>query len=150
MEKIIVTGCSGFIGFHLCKSLLEDGYSVLGIDNMNDYYSVKLKQDRLKILKKNKSFQFSLLDISDNEKLFKAFEHFKPQKVVNLAAQAGVRYSLKDPHAYVESNISGFMNILAYIIFLSTKSAVVVFSSNTNLYSVIPSLDCVSRNTLSA
>ena len=112
MEKILLTGCSGFIGMHLSKNLLEDDYEVLGLDNMNDYYSIKLKKSRLKILSKYKNFKFMNVDISTLSILSPIFESFKPNKVVNLAAQAGVRYSLENPHAYIKSNIEGFINIL--------------------------------------
>jgi len=111
-EKILVTGAAGFIGFHLSKSLLDDGYNVLGIDNVNDYYDPKLKWARLDILKKYKNFNFKRIDISDRDTLTTAFEKFKPQKVVNLAAQAGVRYSLTNPYAYMESNLVGLLNII--------------------------------------
>ncbi len=111
-ENILVTGCAGFIGMHLCKSLMDEGNKVLGIDNLNDYYDVKLKHNRLSRLKKFANFSFLNFNISNLEKLNYAFEGFKPDKVVNLAAQAGVRYSLENPHAYIETNIVGFMNIL--------------------------------------
>ncbi|MBI88609.1 MAG: protein CapI [Candidatus Marinimicrobia bacterium] len=111
-DKILITGSSGFIGMHLSKSLLEDGISILGVDNMNDYYDPKLKYDRLKQLQKFKNFDFVQADISDKEVVDKVFRNFKPDRVVNLAAQAGVRYSLEDPGAYIQANIVGFMNIL--------------------------------------
>ena len=95
--KILVTGSAGFIGYLLCQSLLNDGYQVLGIDNLNDYYDVSLKNSRLEKLD-NKNFIFRKIDISNREELQKSFEEFKPDKVVNLAAQAGVRYSLKNPY----------------------------------------------------
>jgi len=112
MEKILVTGSSGFIGMHTCKSLLDDGYVVCGIDNMNDYYDVALKEARLNLLSKYDHFTFYNVDISNLDDVEKTFKLFKPQKVVNLAAQAGVRYSMKNPHAYIKSNIVGFTNII--------------------------------------
>ena len=112
MSKILVTGAAGFIGFHLSKSLLEDGFEVLGIDNLNDYYDPKLKHARLDIIKKYPNFKFEKVDIADRESLTKAFVDFAPNKVVNLAAQAGVRYSLTNPYAYLDSNLIGFLNIL--------------------------------------
>ncbi len=112
MEKILVTGSSGFIGMHLCKSLLEDGYQVLGIDNMNDYYDPALKEARLKELYFYDEFKFVKADISDYPSVETPFKDFEPEKVVNLAAQAGVRYSLKNPQAYIQANVVGFMNIL--------------------------------------
>ena len=97
MKKIIITGAAGFIGFHLSKKLLLKKYEILGIDNLNSYYSVKLKKDRLKILKKLKNFKFKKTSLEDKEKILKLFRNFKPHIVINLAAQAGVRYSLKNP-----------------------------------------------------
>ncbi|MBH49901.1 MAG: protein CapI [Candidatus Marinimicrobia bacterium] len=111
-ERILVTGAAGFIGMHLCISLLEDGYEVYGIDNLNDYYDPSLKQDRLNQIVPNNNFTFSKSDIVDLQSLEDIFQNFNPVKVVNLAAQAGVRYSLENPHAYIQSNILGFMNIL--------------------------------------
>ena len=111
-NKILVTGAAGFVGFHLTLSLLKDGIQVLGIDNLNDYYDIKLKNDRLNLLKKYPNFIFKKLDISCNENISKSFEDFNPNIVVNLAAQAGVRYSLKNPYAYTDSNLVGFINII--------------------------------------
>ena len=111
-ERILVTGCAGFIGMHLCKSLLDDGYNVLGIDNLNEYYDPRLKKDRLKILENYDLFSFLKIDIIDLNKLSNTFRDFNPSKVVNLAAQAGVRYSILNPHAYIDTNIAGFMNVL--------------------------------------
>ena len=112
VQRILVTGSAGFIGYHLCKSLLNDGFIVYGVDNINSYYEPALKQARLDQLQSDPIFSFNKLDISNSDDLNKAFENFKPQKVVNLAAQAGVRYSLENPQAYIESNVVGFMNIL--------------------------------------
>lgn len=112
METILITGSSGFIGFHLSQRLLNDGYSVIGIDNMNDYYDVSLKQARLEILKQHHNFHFFLLDLVDRTSIMNLFKENKITTVVNLAAQAGVRYSLENPHAYVDSNLIGFVNIL--------------------------------------
>ena len=111
-ERILVTGSSGFIGMNLCLRLIEFGFEVLGIDNMNNLGDPKLKKSRLNKLIGKKSFSFIKADISNLKKMEKIFEEFKPNKVVNLAAQAGVRYSLENPHIYIESNIKGFMNIL--------------------------------------
>ena len=111
-SRILVTGSAGFIGYHLCKSLLNDSVIVHGIDNLNSYYDPALKQARLDQLQSHTNFSFNKLDISISAELNKVFEDFKPQKVVNLAAQAGVRYSLENPQAYIESNVVGFMNIL--------------------------------------
>ena len=111
-NRILVTGCAGFIGMHLCKKLFELGYNVIGIDSLNEYYDVNLKLKRLSFLQNNPSFTFIKTDISNKQLLEDVFKKHEPQKVVNLAAQAGVRYSLINPHAYMESNILGFMNIL--------------------------------------
>ena len=110
--KLLLTGTAGFIGFHLAKELLENNYEVLGIDNLNDYYDTNLKKDQLKILKSYESFNFEKIDISNKDKISDAFKKFQPKKVVNLAAQPGVRYSLKNPYAYMDSNLVGFLNIL--------------------------------------
>ena len=138
MKKILITGAGGFIGFHLSKKLLDNKFKVLGIDNLNNYYSVKLKKDRLKILKKYKNFTFSKIDISNKKKIKLQFKRFKPDIVVNLAAQAGVRYSLIDPDAYAKTNLIGFFNILdscrifkiSNLIYASTSS---VYGANKKM-----------------
>lgn len=112
MRKILVTGGAGFIGFHLTKSLLEKGEHVIGIDNLNDYYEVSLKEARLAILKEYESFEFYKIDIADKAAVDELFAQHKPEIVVNLAAQAGVRYSIENPQAYIDSNLVGFFNIL--------------------------------------
>jgi UDP-glucuronate 4-epimerase len=117
---------------HLCKSLLDDGNEIHGIDNLNDYYDPSLKQARLDQLTSNDNFTFSKLDIADLESLEKAFKSFKPHKVVNLAAQAGVRYSLENPHAYIESNIVGFMNILECCRYNDVKG--LIYASSSSVY----------------
>lgn len=111
-KKVLVTGAAGFIGFHLAKRLLSLGASVCGIDNLNDYYDVSLKEARLAILEKEPSFTFVRGDLSDESAVTKLFEDFRPDIVVNLAAQAGVRYSIDNPRSYIRSNIVGFFNIL--------------------------------------
>lgn len=110
--KILVTGTAGFIGNALALRLLERGDEVIGVDNLNDYYDVQLKIDRLARIKDHPGFTDVRLDIADRAGMEDLFKQVRPQKVVNLAAQAGVRYSLQNPHAYVDSNIVGFMNIL--------------------------------------
>jgi len=110
--KIIVTGAAGFIGFHLSKSLLNDGYEVFGVDNLNNYYDPNLKLARLEKLKQFKNFTFEKVDIADRESITNSFQSFNPNKVVNLAAQAGVRYSIENPYAYMDSNLVGFLNII--------------------------------------
>jgi UDP-glucuronate 4-epimerase len=137
-EKVFVTGAAGFIGFFLSKRLLEEGAIVYGVDNLNDYYDVRLKDMRLDILKKYPHFTFEKLDISVKEDLAKAFIAFNPDYVVNLAAQAGVRYSIDHPDAYIQSNLIGFYNILElcrnhpvkHLVFASSSS---VYGANTKV-----------------
>ncbi len=116
MKRILVTGAAGFIGFHyvqaLCTGAQAGVYEVLGIDCVNDYYDPSLKQDRLKVLEGLEHFEFKKVNLDDREAMNAVFSEFKPQIVVNLAAQAGVRYSIENPHAYVDSNLVGFMNVL--------------------------------------
>ena len=111
-KKVLITGGAGFIGFHLGKRLLEKGMQIYAIDNLNDYYDVSLKESRLDILKKYENFTFEKTDISDKDKVNEVFLKFSPEIVVNLAAQAGVRYSIENPQSYIDSNIVGFFNIL--------------------------------------
>ena len=112
LAKILITGAAGFIGFHLCRKLLERGFFIAGFDNINDYYDVNLKLKRLEILNNYKNFSFVKGELSDNEKIIKLFKDFQPEIVINLAAQAGVRYSINNPRSYIDSNIVGFFNIL--------------------------------------
>ncbi|MAF97612.1 MAG: hypothetical protein CMH26_03155 [Micavibrio sp.] len=112
MKKILVTGAAGFVGAAYAKRLLELGYEVLGIDNLNDYYAVSLKEARLKELEPFENFEFRKVDISDREVMSSLFSEWRPQIVANMAAQAGVRYSIDHPDAYVDSNLQGFLNIL--------------------------------------
>jgi UDP-glucuronate 4-epimerase len=111
-KPVLVTGAAGFIGFHLSRKLTAQGYQVVGLDNLNDYYDVNLKKSRLAILKELSNFTFRELDLTDKAGLDKLFAEFDFPYVVNLAAQAGVRYSLTNPYAYLQSNLSGFLNIL--------------------------------------
>ena len=113
MKKILISGVAGFIGFHLAEKLLKDKKNlIIGIDNVNNYYDINLKHSRLNILKKFSNFKFIKLDLKDDKGLKKIFTKYKPTHVVNLAAQAGVRYSLENPKLYLESNIIGFFNLL--------------------------------------
>jgi len=138
LNHILVTGAAGFIGFHLSKRLLKDGYNVIGVDIVNDYYDVQLKYDRLDQLKQNNRFQFFQTDLADKEGLNKIFTNTPVDAVVNLAAQAGVRYSLQNPQAYVNSNLVGFVNILEccrhhkvkHLVFASSSS---VYGANTKM-----------------
>ena len=112
MMRILVTGAAGFIGMHVCRQLLNRGDQVVGLDNLNDYYDPALKQARLEQLKGYDQFRFHTCDLANAEHLTNIFNVFEPQRVINLAAQAGVRYSLENPTAYVQSNLVGFANIL--------------------------------------
>lgn len=113
IDNILVTGAAGFIGFHTAVRLLQDGHSVVGVDNLNDYYDVKLKKDRLEQLSNFKHFTFVKGDISDREAMSSMWEELGPfKRVVHLAAQAGVRYSIENPFAYVSSNITGHLTIM--------------------------------------
>ena len=109
--KFLVTGAAGFIGFHVSKRLLNDGHQVVGIDNINDYYDVKLKESRVEQLE-SPSFTFYKLDLADRDGMAKLFETEQFERVIHLAAQAGVRYSLENPYAYADSNLTGYLNIL--------------------------------------
>jgi UDP-glucuronate 4-epimerase len=138
MARILLTGIAGFIGMHVTGRLLADGHSVIGVDNLNDYYRVDLKLARLRELERQGELEFVRLDIGDHANLWRTFERFAPTRVVHLAAQAGVRYSLTNPHAYVDSNLSGFLNILEcsrrarveHLIYASSSS---VYGSNSKL-----------------
>ncbi len=131
--KVLVTGCAGFIGFHFSKRLLDiEGYRVIGIDNLNPYYSVSLKEDRLNILKKYHGFDFYKISIEDRQKLETIFLESKIDYVVHFAAQAGVRYSLKDPYSYIDSNIVAFINLLECC--RHNKIKHFVFASSSSVY----------------
>ena len=140
-KRVLVTGSAGFIGFHLSQRLLKEGFRVIGIDNVNDYYDVQLKLDRLTILKNNNYFQFHKIDLADRPSLKKVFETEKigaDDCLVNLAAQAGVRYSRQNPDAYIQSNLIGFFNVLEcsrtagikHLLYASSSS---VYGGNTKL-----------------
>ncbi len=129
---ILVTGAAGFIGFHVAQRLLRDGESVHGLDSLNDYYDIGLKQARLNLLREHQGFTFHLADLVDAKTLARIFEDHKPDHVVNLAAQAGVRYSLANPKAYIDSNVTGFLNLLE-----ACRSGPVkhlVFASSSSVY----------------
>ncbi len=133
--NILITGIAGFIGFHLAKRLAEDGSEykkIIGIDNLNPYYDVKLKEDRIKFLQQFKNIEFYKIDLKDKIKVFEIFKKYRFDIVVNLAAQAGVRYSLKNPYAYIDSNIYGFLNILEACKNFPVKH--LVFASSSSVY----------------
>jgi UDP-glucuronate 4-epimerase len=138
MSKILVTGAAGFIGYHLSLRLLERGDEVVGLDNLNDYYDVQLKKARLAQLVKLPNFRFVEMDLADRQRMPDLFASEKFDKVVNLAAQAGVRYSLENPHAYVDANLVGFVNVLEgcrhsgvkHLVFASSSS---VYGANTRM-----------------
>ncbi len=138
MKRILVTGAAGFIGSHLSRRLIADGNQVVGLDNLNDYYDVRLKLDRLARLEALPDFSFIKMGLEEREPLHQLFESGKFDTVVNLAAQAGVRYSLTNPYAYIDSNISGFINILEgcrhhgvkHLVYASSSS---VYGANTTM-----------------
>ena len=147
MTKILVTGSAGFIGFHVTERLLQMGHDVLGLDIVNEYYDVRLKDARLNILKQHRAFQFSKTALEDKISLKSIFENFKPEIVVHLAAQAGVRYSLQNPDAYIQSNLVGFGHILEccrhakvqHLLYASSSS---VYGANTKVpFSTSDSVD---------
>ena len=127
-----MTGVAGFIGMHSAKKLLDDSHEVIGIDNLNDYYDVSLKENRLKALEGYKNFRFVKLDIKDQKDVLSLFKKELPQRVLHLAAQAGVRYSIQNPYVYIDSNIQGFINILEGC--RATKTEHLVFASSSSVY----------------
>ena len=136
--KILVTGAAGFIGMHVAETLLKRGEEIVGVDNLNSYYDVLLKRDRLQALRKYPNFHFYKFDLSETSKVNELFEAEKFQRVIHLAAQAGVRYSLENPHAYIQSNVVAFTNILEacrkypveHLVYASSSS---VYGSNQKL-----------------
>ncbi len=147
MTKTLITGAAGFIGFHLAKRLLEKGYNIVGIDSLNNYYNVNLKKARLEQLNDQSRFEFVKLNMADQDAMEDLFSKHTFEKAVNLAAQPGVRYSLKNPQAYVESNLMGFVNILegcryskvGHLVFASSSS---IYGANTKMpYSVNDNVD---------
>jgi len=131
-NKILVTGSAGFIGYHLCRSLLNDNVEILGLDNLNEYYDIELKSSRLNKLRKYENFLFEKIDIADRESLTELFNNFNPDIVVNLAAQAGVRYSIENPYAYMDSNFVGFLNIIELCRNNNIKNF--IYASSSSIY----------------
>ena len=135
---ILVTGAAGFIGFHVAQRLLSSGRNVVGLDSVNDYYDIRLKEARLDVLKRQSNFTFVKSDLADRERTRSLFEQHRFPVVIHLAAQAGVRYSLENPHAYTDANIEGFLNVLegcrhngcGHLLFASSSS---VYGANTKL-----------------
>ncbi len=127
-EKILVTGCAGFIGSHTCERLLKEGNRILGIDNMNDYYDVNRKRENIELLKKYNNFNF----IQDDIRTMTYINDFKPDKVCHLASMAGVRYSIENPEIYVDVNIKGFINILEQCRKVGVKQ--IVYASSSSVY----------------
>tara|TARA_Y100000589_G_C27199325_1_gene648726 strand:+ start:2261 stop:3289 length:1029 start_codon:yes stop_codon:yes gene_type:complete len=135
--KVLVTGAAGFIGFHLCKRLIADKYNVIGIDNINDYYDINLKKSRLLEIEKslntaNKNWNFIKLDLENYDLLDNIFDQFRPSIVINLAAQAGVRYSIINPKSYINSNLVGFFNILELC--RNYKVSNFIYASSSSVY----------------
>ena len=145
--NILVTGAAGFIGFHLSRRLLDRGDNVVGLDNVNDYYDPELKEARLELLAAHDGFSFERIDLADKERMDACFERHQFDRVVHLAAQAGVRYSLTNPHAYIDSNVVGFTNILEgcrhqqvpHLVYASSSS---VYGANTSMpFSIHDNID---------
>jgi UDP-glucuronate 4-epimerase len=145
--RVLVTGAAGFIGFHTSKALLARGYEVVGLDNMNPYYDVRVKEARLDHLRGRNGFRFERIDLADRDALGELVAGERPQRVVNLAAQAGVRYAFENPHAYLDSNLTGFLNVLEacrhhgveHLVFASSSS---VYGANTRMpFSVHQNVD---------
>ncbi len=131
-SKILITGAAGFVGFHLAKFMLERGHFVVGLDNLNSYYDPKLKEGRLDVLRTYKNFVFYRADLKEKPAVDEAFAACKPEYVVNLAAQAGVRYSLENPYAYVDSNLVGFVNVLEACRSYAVRH--LLFASSSSVY----------------
>ena len=133
-KKYMITGSAGFIGFHLAKKLLQDGFIVVGVDNLNNYYDQKLKKERNKILGKYKNYKFNKIDIKNHKKLEKIFRKNKLDGIINLAAQAGVRYSLDNPKSYIDNNILGFFNVINLAVKFKVKK--IIYASTSSIYGI--------------
>jgi len=144
MMQVLVTGAAGFIGYHLAQRLLAEGLQVYGIDNLNDYYDVRLKKARLERLNAQPGFTFQYLDLSDRLSMAELFRRKSFDCVVNLAAQAGVRYSLTNPHAYVDSNLTGFVNLLEGC--RQSQIQHLVYASSSSVYGVNPKVPFATQD----
>ena len=133
MKKVLVTGCAGFIGFHYSVYLLKKNYKVLGIDNLNNYYDVNLKKNRLKVLKKYKNFYFFKIDLTKKNPVKNFFKKNSLNYIVHLAAQAGVRYSLINPYSYIENNVIAYLNILECLKY-KKKNIKIIYASSSSVY----------------
>ena len=131
-ELILVTGAAGFIGFHVARALLDRGDNVVGVDDLNDYYDPNLKQARLDLLSDRKNFQFERIDLSDTKLTQNLFSKTRPRRVIHLAAQPGVRYSLKNPKAYIDANLVAFANVLEGC--RSSKADHLTYASSSSVY----------------
>lgn len=131
-KLVLVTGAAGFIGFHLSQKLCKLGYTVVGLDNLNDYYEIRLKHSRLDLLRANANFTFKEIDLTDKKGIDQLFDQYNFPYVINLAAQAGVRYSIENPYAYLESNLRGFLNVLEACRHFKTKH--LIYASSSSVY----------------
>jgi UDP-glucuronate 4-epimerase len=143
-RRVLVTGAAGFIGYHLSERLLKQGDEVVGLDNLNDYYDVKLKEARLERLQKSRAFRFLKSDLGDRTGVEKIWREVKPEVVVHLAAQAGVRYSLTHPHAYARSNLEGMLNVLEAC--RAEKTGNLIFASSSSVYGLNQSMPFSERD----
>ena len=143
-RRVLVTGAAGFIGYHLSERLLKQGDEVVGLDNLNDYYDVKLKEARLERLQKSRAFRFLKTDLGDRTGVEKIWHEVKPEVVVHLAAQAGVRYSLTHPHAYARSNLEGMLDVLEAC--RAEKTENLIFASSSSVYGLNQSLPFSERD----
>ena len=144
IRRVLVTGAAGFIGYHLSERLLKQGDEVVGLDNLNDYYDVKLKEARLERLQKNRAFRFLKTDLGDRTGVEKIWHEVKPEVVVHLAAQAGVRYSLTHPHAYARSNLEGMLDVLEAC--RAEKTGNLIFASSSSVYGLNQSMPFSERD----
>ncbi len=143
-RRVLVTGAAGFIGYHLSERLLGEGDEVVGLDNLNDYYDPKLKEARLKRLQQQKAFRFLRVDLGDRTGVEKIWKEIRPEVVVHLAAQAGVRYSLTHPHAYAKSNLEGMLDVLEAC--RAEKTGHLIFASSSSVYGLNQSMPFSERD----